>query len=155
MRADYYDWCIPLFGKKRAARGLYNETCTFLMTKAGTYFISPDFPIAADRCCMFEAGLAMPTPDWLSNTQYNGTATIRDKLCDLWWFPGTSKSPTLHDARYSNRALFITHSHDRQSRSTLLRLLRHSGHADTCSILRSVVDWRDTARLHIVQCRRV
>jgi hypothetical protein len=34
MRADYYDWCIPLFGKKRAA-GLYNETCSFLMTKAG------------------------------------------------------------------------------------------------------------------------
>jgi hypothetical protein len=90
MRADYYDWCIPLFGKKRASMGLYNETCTFLMTKAGTYFISPDFPVEEDRCCLFQAGLAMPVPDWLSNTQYNGTVTIRNQLCDLWWFPGTS-----------------------------------------------------------------
>ena len=38
-RADYYDWCIPLFDGNSGGGNLYNETCSFLMTPKGAYFI--------------------------------------------------------------------------------------------------------------------
>jgi hypothetical protein len=39
-RADYFGWCIPLFdGSGGGEQGLYNETCSFLMTPKGAYFI--------------------------------------------------------------------------------------------------------------------
>jgi hypothetical protein len=39
-RADYYDWCIPLFdGTSGGGPNLYNETCSFLMTPKGAFFI--------------------------------------------------------------------------------------------------------------------
>ncbi|ELR21702.1 uncharacterized protein ACA1_384050 [Acanthamoeba castellanii str. Neff] len=72
-RADYYDWCIPLFdGTSGGGPNLYNETCSFLMTPKGAFFISPTFPIKEDRCCYF-ADIPPPTPDWLKNTRYNTT----------------------------------------------------------------------------------
>lgn len=59
------------------------------MTEKGTYFISPDFPITTNRCCYF-GDIPPPTPDWLKNTQWNGTAPCRDfGQCNVWWFPGT------------------------------------------------------------------
>lgn len=90
-RADYYDWCIPLFGKKRStaeSSGLYNVTCSFLMTPKAAYFISADFEIPADRCCLF-GDIPPPTPDWLKNTQYNRTEWLRGHYSDKWYFPGT------------------------------------------------------------------
>ncbi len=30
-----------------------------------------------NECCLFQAGLAAIPPDWMKNTQYNGTASIR------------------------------------------------------------------------------
>lgn len=106
MRAYYDDWCIPLFDDaatpeklsfkmKRQLRGpsahpgMYNHSCSFLMTEKGTYFISPDFPFTPNRCCKFDAQIGPPTPDWVTNTQWNGTDTLRGSKCNVWWFPGT------------------------------------------------------------------
>jgi hypothetical protein len=76
-----------------------------LFTKlAKTYFISPDFPIESDRCCLFEAGLAMPTPDWLRNTAYNGTAPLRGQSCDVWWFAGTNDPDEPYYGYWDNAA---------------------------------------------------
>lgn len=92
-RADYYDWCIPLFDGNNGGDNIWNHTCSFLMTSKGAYFIrsirltpqaivqfhladvlccSPTFPIKEDRCCYF-AEIPPPTPDWLKNTKYNTT----------------------------------------------------------------------------------
>lgn len=97
-RAFYYDWCIPLFddsvtknsafSNPKSLYGMYNHTCSFLMTEKGAYFISPDFPMKENRCCFF-GDIPPPTPDWVSNTQWNGTATLRGSKCNVWWFPGT------------------------------------------------------------------
>jgi hypothetical protein len=87
-RADYYDWCIPLFGKRRSAEGLYNVTCSFLMTAKAAYFIAPDFQVAEDKCCLF-GQIPPPTPDWLKNTDYNTTEWLRGHYADKWYFPGT------------------------------------------------------------------
>jgi hypothetical protein len=72
----------------KGQQGMYNHTCSFLMTAKGTYFISPNFPFVPNRCCYF-GPIPPPTPDWLKNTQWNGTATLRGSQCNVWWFPGT------------------------------------------------------------------
>src|SRR4051794_8074588 len=47
-RADYYDWCIPLFDGPSGGPNLYNETCSFLMTPKGAFFIRFAKPITHD-----------------------------------------------------------------------------------------------------------
>ena len=76
------------FSNRKSLYGLYNHTCSFLMTEKGAFFISPDFPMKENRCCFF-GDIPPPTPDWVSNTQWNGTATLRGDKCNVWWFPGT------------------------------------------------------------------
>lgn len=114
-RAYYNDWCIPLFDDGAAAKllgpaaaskfsrgqqGMYNYTCSFLMTGKGTYFISPDFPFAPNRCCYF-GDIPPPTPDWVKNTQWNGTESLRGQMCNVWYFPGTEDPDNPYYAYWS------------------------------------------------------
>lgn len=106
-RAFYYDWCIPLFDGSIASSkltngklGAYNHTCSFLMTAKGTYFISPDFSYEPDRCCYF-GDIPPPTPDWLKNTQWNGTEILRGAKCNVWYFPGTDNPDDPYYAYWS------------------------------------------------------
>jgi hypothetical protein len=89
LRADYYDWCIPLFDDAPAAiNGRWNFTCSFLQTAASetTYFISQQpNPVIKTPCCVFDTPLPPPTPDWLKNTVFNTTELANGVLCDKWY----------------------------------------------------------------------
>lgn len=91
FRADYVDWCLPLFD---SGRGEFNNyTCSFLATNGSMYFVnhtSPKGVWAENDCCLFEEGLAATPPDWMKNEQYNGTDYLRGVGVDVWWFPGTN-----------------------------------------------------------------
>ena len=90
FRADYINWCLPLFD---SGPGIFNNyTCSFLATDGSMYFVnhtSPNKVWDENECCLFEAGLAATPPDWMKNCQYNGTGKIRNFDVDIWWFPGT------------------------------------------------------------------
>jgi hypothetical protein len=89
FRADYIDWCLPLFDSGSSENNDY--TCSFLATKGNMYFVNHTSEIWAENdCCMFEAGLGATSPDWMKNDQYNGTGNIRGIAVDVWWFPGTN-----------------------------------------------------------------
>ena len=91
FRADYIDWCLPLFDS--GPEEFNNYTCSFLATNGSMYFVnhtSPDKVWADNECCLFEASLAATPPDWMKADQYNGTRRIRDMEVDVWWFPGTN-----------------------------------------------------------------
>ncbi|XP_064382176.1 uncharacterized protein LOC135331068 [Halichondria panicea] len=89
FRADYIDWCLPLFDTGSPDKN--NYTCTFLATQGSMYFVNHTALSWDDyQCCLFEEGLAAVPPDWMKNCQYNGTQQIWDTECDAWWFPGTS-----------------------------------------------------------------
>ena len=95
FRADYIDWCLPLFGSDGApAAGEFdNYTCSFLATNGNMYFVnhtSPGKVWSENDCCMFAPGLGATSPDWMKNDQYNGTGNIRGIDVDVWWFPGTN-----------------------------------------------------------------
>ena len=91
FRADYIDWCLPLFD---SGPGEFNNyTCSFLATNGSMYFVnhtSPNGVWAENECCLFAEGLAATPPDWMKADQYNGTDRIRDMDVDVWWFPGTN-----------------------------------------------------------------
>lgn len=98
FRADYIDWCLPLFGSDidsgRGAPGESdNYTCSFLATNGNMYFVnhtSQDKVWRENDCCLFQQGLGATAPDWMKNDQYNGTDNIRGMDVDVWWFPGTN-----------------------------------------------------------------
>ena len=91
FRADYYDWCLPLFD---SGPGEFNNyTCSFLATDGNMYFVNHTSNTGEwkdNECCLFEGGLAATSPDWMKNDQYNGTDNIRGFEVDVWWFPGTN-----------------------------------------------------------------
>lgn len=88
FRADYIDWCLPLFDTGNPENS--NFTCTYL-ARDSMYFVNGTSEDWKSRfCCLFEKGLAVVPPDWMKNEQYNGTASLRGKYCDVWWFPGTN-----------------------------------------------------------------
>lgn len=91
FRSDYYNWCLPLFD---SGPGEFNNyTCSFLATNGSMYFVnhtSPNKVWEENECCLFEAGLASVAPDWMKNTQYNGTVPNLPFTIDIWWFPGTN-----------------------------------------------------------------
>lgn len=76
FRADYIDWCLPLFDSGSTSKN--NYTCTFLATQGNMYFVNHTATAWKDNeCCLFGEGLAAVPPDWMKNTQYNGTASVR------------------------------------------------------------------------------
>lgn len=102
FRADYIDWCLPLFD---SGPGEFNNySCSFVATKGNMYFVNHTSNIwAENKCCMFEEGLAAISPDWMKNCQYNGTDKIRDIEVDVWWFSGTSNPTKPCYGYWSNR----------------------------------------------------
>jgi hypothetical protein len=58
FRADYIDWCLPLFGSDygSAASGEFdNYTCSFLATNGNMYFVNHTSGIwEKENCCLFE-----------------------------------------------------------------------------------------------------
>ena len=94
FRADYIDWCLPLFDDDGlSAREFNNYTCSFLATRGNMYFVnhtSPEKKWKENDCCLFAGGLAATPPDWMKNDQYNGTDNIDGYDVDVWWFLGTN-----------------------------------------------------------------
>lgn len=89
FRADYFNWCLPLFDSGPGES--HNYTCSFLATEGNMYFVNHSSLVWDDNeCCLFEAGLAATPPDWMKVDQYNGTSKIRNVKVDVWWFPGTN-----------------------------------------------------------------
>uniref|UniRef100_A0A1X7U0R2 Uncharacterized protein n=1 Tax=Amphimedon queenslandica TaxID=400682 RepID=A0A1X7U0R2_AMPQE len=91
FRADYIDWCLPLFDDGSSDHNDYS--CSFFATAEDMFFVN--FTASSGKwedydCCLFEAGLAAVPPDWMKAEQYNGTDVINDIPVDVWWFPGTS-----------------------------------------------------------------
>ena len=90
FRADYIDWCLPLFDSPTEFN---NYSCSFLATQGNMYFVnhtSQEKIWKENQCCLFAGGLAATPPDWMKNDQYNGTDKIDGVDVDVWWFPGTN-----------------------------------------------------------------
>lgn len=89
FRADYFDWCLPLFDNSDFS----NYSCSFLATEGNMYFVNHTGATwQENQCCLYAPGLAATPPDWMKNDQYNGTVTMPNVpvIVDVWWFPGTS-----------------------------------------------------------------
>ncbi len=53
FRADYIDWCLPLFDTGSPDKN--NYTCTFLATQGSMYFVNHTALSWDDyQCCLFE-----------------------------------------------------------------------------------------------------
>lgn len=90
FRADYYEWCLPLFD---SGPGEFNNySCSFVATRGNMYFVnmSSSNTWSDAQCCLFAEGLGPVPPDWVKNDQYNGTAMVRGVEVDVWWKPGTN-----------------------------------------------------------------
>ena len=88
IRADFIDWCLPLFDE--GVPQYNNYTCSFLAIKKNMYFVNHTSKIwSENECCLFGAGLGVVPPDWMKIGDYNGTLPNETKTVDIWWFPGT------------------------------------------------------------------
>lgn len=55
FRADYIDWCLPLFGTDYGATEFDNYTCSFLATNGNMYFVNHTSGVwEKEECCLFE-----------------------------------------------------------------------------------------------------
>lgn len=91
FRADFMDWCLPLFDDSKSS--FDNYTCSFLATKGNMYSVNhTSKEWKENKCCLFDEGLGAVAPDWMKVEQYNGTLPYlyKGKKVDIWWFPGTS-----------------------------------------------------------------
>lgn len=91
FRSDFIDWCLPHFDS--GDTGYNNYTCSFLATGGNMYFVnhtSPRKNWTMYDCCLFQEDLPATPPDWMKNSQYNGTDTIDGFNVDVWWLPGTN-----------------------------------------------------------------
>lgn len=89
FRGNFNDWCLPLFDDPSEFN---NYSCSFVATGGNMYFVnvSSSSTWKDAQCCLFEHGLGAIPPDWVKNSQYNGTAIVRGANVDVWWVPGTS-----------------------------------------------------------------
>ena len=55
FRADYIDWCLPLFGSDYGFNEFDNYTCSFLAANDNMYFVNHTAGIwEKEECCLFE-----------------------------------------------------------------------------------------------------
>jgi len=87
MRADYIEWCLPLFDNVSTD---VNFTCQFQFDKSGNAYYIELRNIHNPTCCIFAEGLGATEPDWLKNTKFNGSEVLKGRKCNKWWFDGTS-----------------------------------------------------------------
>jgi len=90
MRADYIEWCLPLFDNVLSNS---NFSCQFLFDKSGNAYYIEFKDIHNPTCCIFAEGLGATQPDWLKNTKFNGTEKLKGRKCNKWWFDATAEDP--------------------------------------------------------------